>query len=313
MAKLVVVDKAILKCTVGSTPTPLTVTQNPLTQVNGAPVSTILDNVPGANIKPFGVCAITGGHCVPAPTGPWQPGESSVLLPSLFPILSNDSILPCGVGGTIQVLNPGQSFFLVDPPMPVSESEGPGLLKEGASIGIDMIPFAGWGKGAIEAFKGKDLVTGSDLAWWERGLGIIPGGKYVKRGGDAIGGAIGGIKRIIKGGGKKAGKRGAREGEKRAGKEAPVGRRRRNRIPDRGQPGTIEWNGPRTTAKKYGKDGWPEKEFNKGHSQGPEAERGDHIHDYTSNPHHPKGAPTRQPGRQPTPQDYKDFGIDPSS
>lgn len=88
------------------------------------------------------------------------------------------------------------------------------------------------------------------------------------------------------------------------------GRRRRNRIEDRGTPGTIAWNGAGTTAKKYGADGWVEKEFNKGHSGGPPVELDDHIHDYVPNPHHPEGRPTRQPARRPRPGERGEFGLD---
>jgi RHS repeat-associated protein len=87
------------------------------------------------------------------------------------------------------------------------------------------------------------------------------------------------------------------------------GSRQKNRIPDNGEPDTVGWNKPGTTGKKYGKDGMVEKELNKGH-QGtnvPEVERDDHIHDHKPNPHHPNGQPTREPGRAPTAQDYKDF------
>lgn len=90
------------------------------------------------------------------------------------------------------------------------------------------------------------------------------------------------------------------------------GKRHKNRIPDKGEPNTTEWNSSGTTAKKYGKDGWVEKEFNKGQSgdKVPEVEKSDHIHDWEPNPYHPEGRPTRQKGRSPTKQDYDDFNID---
>ncbi|WP_375745993.1 FG-GAP-like repeat-containing protein [Corallococcus interemptor] len=91
------------------------------------------------------------------------------------------------------------------------------------------------------------------------------------------------------------------------------GVRRDNRIPDQGEPGTVVSNPPGTTVKKYGPDGWVEKEFNKGHTgnpaKTPPAERVDHVHDYEPNPHHPDGRPNRMPGRAPTPADYSDFGF----
>lgn len=74
------------------------------------------------------------------------------------------------------------------------------------------------------------------------------------------------------------------------------GKRRKNRLPDKGEPNTVKWNQSGTTAKKYGKDAWVEKEFNKGHKgdKVPDVEKNDHIHDWKPNPHHPEGRSTRQ-------------------
>ncbi len=85
----------------------------------------------------------------------------------------------------------------------------------------------------------------------------------------------------------------------------------RNKIPDKGNPGTVETNRPGTTKKKYGSDGWVEKEWNKGHPDHPKGslEHDDHIHDHIPDPKNPKGKPKRQSGRKPADQDKKDFGI----
>jgi RHS repeat-associated protein len=83
----------------------------------------------------------------------------------------------------------------------------------------------------------------------------------------------------------------------------------RNRIPDQGEPGTVGVNSPGTTKKKYGPDGWVEKEWNKGHGsnwKNPD-ERDDHIHDHLPNPFHPKGRPIRQDGRRPKPGEEDEF------
>ncbi|MGY4644480.1 pre-toxin TG domain-containing protein [Cellulomonas sp. URHB0016] len=42
------------------------------------------------------------------------------------------------------------------------------------SMVLDFVPFVGTGKGAIEAVTGRDLLTGQELAPWERALGIVP-------------------------------------------------------------------------------------------------------------------------------------------
>jgi len=87
------------------------------------------------------------------------------------------------------------------------------------------------------------------------------------------------------------------------------GKRRKNRLPDEGEPNTTEWNEPGTTGKKYGPDGKPQKEFNRGHQgeKTPDVEKSDHIHDYKPNPHHPDNKPDRQPGRSPRNKDYYEF------
>ncbi len=85
-------------------------------------------------------------------------------------------------------------------------------------------------------------------------------------------------------------------------------RRRKNRPPDKGEPGTVGVNAPGTTKKKYGPDGWVEKEWNEGHGpDAPPEEQGPHVHEHKPNPHHPKGKPTRQKGRTPKAGEEKDF------
>lgn len=42
------------------------------------------------------------------------------------------------------------------------------------SLALDLLPGIGTIKGIIEAVTGKDLITGEELAWWERALGFVP-------------------------------------------------------------------------------------------------------------------------------------------
>jgi hypothetical protein len=42
------------------------------------------------------------------------------------------------------------------------------------SLGLDFMPVIGTVKGIYEASTGRDSITGSELAWWERVLGIVP-------------------------------------------------------------------------------------------------------------------------------------------
>ena len=42
------------------------------------------------------------------------------------------------------------------------------------SMALDFVPGVGTAKGIAEAITGRDLITGQELAWWERVLGIVP-------------------------------------------------------------------------------------------------------------------------------------------
>ena len=52
-----------------------------------------------------------------------------------------------------------------------------------ASSALDFVPVVGNVKSLGELFIGKDLITGEELSYFERGmslLGVIPGGNYLK-------------------------------------------------------------------------------------------------------------------------------------
>lgn len=119
MPGLVVVHGALIECdkcpgTLGT----LVVVDLFSPTAEGQPVATINANVPGKNIFPFpGICLKTQKPCVPQTATPWTPPESSVLLPSLAPLLAQNGTLACTTGdGIIRVLDPGQSTFDVNPP-----------------------------------------------------------------------------------------------------------------------------------------------------------------------------------------------------
>lgn len=42
------------------------------------------------------------------------------------------------------------------------------------SMALDFVPVVGTAKGLVEAATGRDLITGQELAWWERLLGVVP-------------------------------------------------------------------------------------------------------------------------------------------
>lgn len=91
--------------------------------------ATILDNVPIANIPPFGMCTspanpavaaataaalgvLTPMPCVPVLPAPWTPGNPTVLINGT-PALNNTCTCMCMWGGVITITSPGQ-FTVMD-------------------------------------------------------------------------------------------------------------------------------------------------------------------------------------------------------
>lgn len=119
---------ANLQCSFGAAPSTLVVL--PKNRVlTAVPDANIMDNLPIANIPPFGVCTslanptvaaataaalgvLTPMPCVPVIPAPWVPGAPTVLLANL-PTLDNTSKLMCAWGGVIQIVSPGQTTVMV--------------------------------------------------------------------------------------------------------------------------------------------------------------------------------------------------------
>ena len=116
---LAVVNMAMLQCTCGDAPTPLTVTSNMQVKIGNQLAGTIMDFAPAVNITPFGTCktltASASGvptPCVPATAAPWATGAPKTLI-SNFPALQATDKLVCTVGGMISITNPGQQTTMV--------------------------------------------------------------------------------------------------------------------------------------------------------------------------------------------------------
>ena len=112
--QLATVNTAMLQCTCGAAPTPLTVTSQFQVLIGNQFAATIMDFAPMANIKPFGPCTILTSAasgvptpCVPAAPAPWTPGAAKTLIGN-FPALLQSDMLSCAVGGMISITNPGQ-------------------------------------------------------------------------------------------------------------------------------------------------------------------------------------------------------------
>jgi hypothetical protein len=115
---------AMLKCSFGAAPSPLTVIPQDRA-MTGLPAATIMDNKPFVNIVPFGLCnspanpavaaaiaaslgAVTTAPCIPVTPAPWVPGAPTVLIGNK-PALTQTSKCMCSWGGVIEISQPGQT------------------------------------------------------------------------------------------------------------------------------------------------------------------------------------------------------------
>ena len=118
-----VVSGAMLRCTMGSAPSPLQVDGGGPT-AGGLPIATIANNKSGQNIQPFGNCdsdanlgasrkrprpgvAPSFPQCMPVIVSPWIPGSPGVMAGNV-PVVSSTCQCRCQWGGVISILNPGQ-------------------------------------------------------------------------------------------------------------------------------------------------------------------------------------------------------------
>lgn len=104
-----VVDGALLQCTQGDAPCPLTVTNHIMVQADDKPMATVLDHKPGVNLKTFGTCKATGGPCTPVTAFPWLPGsQTNVKIGDQYVLLKSDQLLCSAASGIITISNPMQ-------------------------------------------------------------------------------------------------------------------------------------------------------------------------------------------------------------
>ncbi len=120
---LLVTGTAILSCSFGAAPTPLTVLPINKVLVN-MPAANIMDNKPFLNITPFGVCTslanpmvaaataaalgvLTPMPCLPVTVAPWVVGTPTILIGNM-PVLNSDSKLMCCWAGVISISFAGQ-------------------------------------------------------------------------------------------------------------------------------------------------------------------------------------------------------------
>ena len=114
---------AMMMCPFGLAPSSFVATPRPV-QTSSMIAGVITDNIPIANVPPFGMCTsaanptvaaataaalgvLTPMPCVPVFPAPWAPGAPTVLIGNI-PALDNVSKLMCAYGGVVQFTTPGQ-------------------------------------------------------------------------------------------------------------------------------------------------------------------------------------------------------------
>ncbi len=116
-----VTNGALLQCSMGAAPVPLSVI-GLRPKCGNMPMANIMDFAPMVNIKPFGVCrsmanptvaaataaamgVLTPMPCIPVIVAPWAPGGKEKVC--MMPALLDNCKCMCAYGGNITVKFPG--------------------------------------------------------------------------------------------------------------------------------------------------------------------------------------------------------------
>ncbi|MGE3808095.1 MAG: DUF4280 domain-containing protein [Gemmataceae bacterium] len=114
MPEILVCQNAVCSCSasLNEEPSLLTVTNNPITKVNGLFVATQMDYMFGPNLAGFGICDILTTEaegvetpCAPVLAAPWQGCSTKVKINGL-PALLQEATLTCAIGGQISIDDP---------------------------------------------------------------------------------------------------------------------------------------------------------------------------------------------------------------
>ncbi|HLW69696.1 MAG TPA: DUF4280 domain-containing protein [Candidatus Binataceae bacterium] len=123
------ISGTLLTCSFGLAPAALQVLPANRVMAGGPPAANIMDNIPIANIVPFGLCSslanptvasataaalgvLTPMPCVPATVAPWTPGVPTVLIGGM-PAVDTSCMLMCTWAGVITIAVPGQFTVMV--------------------------------------------------------------------------------------------------------------------------------------------------------------------------------------------------------
>ena len=122
---LLVTAGAMCSCSFGAAPSTLNVLPENKVMGCSKPAANIMDNKPGVNVMPFGMCSsmanpqvaaataaalgvLTPMPCMPMTSAPWAPGCPTVLVGNK-PALTDSCKLMCQWAGVISINNPGQA------------------------------------------------------------------------------------------------------------------------------------------------------------------------------------------------------------
>lgn len=209
-----IVDKAIVRCDKGAKFNYFRSTYNTHVKIMGCMAATRVDKIPLVNIPEFGVCAVTGGQCTPAPIE-WM--ETYKLKVKGEETLLYRCTIPCSVGGIVDFVTSGQIPISPEELAAMTDAnseQGPpteevveeeveeeveqevdaeGGEDEGLSWwdGVEMIPFVGGVVGTVRSgSKGDWLGVGLSLG----SVALDVGGLFSFGGGNVASAAVKGGK-----------------------------------------------------------------------------------------------------------------------
>lgn len=120
-----VVNGATIQCSMGTTPSTLTIPPANKVGTGPAALASVQDHAPMTNIASFGLCrtivnpqvaaattaalgVLTPQPCLPVTTQLWSPGAPQVTVRGQAALTHNSTCL-CQWGGVISITNPGQT------------------------------------------------------------------------------------------------------------------------------------------------------------------------------------------------------------
>lgn len=158
-----IVDKAIVHCDKGAKPNYFRSTYNTHVKIMGCMAATRVDKLPLVNIPEFGVCAVTGSPCTPAPIE-WL--DTYKLKVKGQETLLYRCKLPCSVGGIVGFITSGQ--------IPISPEELAAMTDENSEVGPPTEEVVEE-EVEEEVEQEVDAEEGGDegLSWWD-GVEMIP-------------------------------------------------------------------------------------------------------------------------------------------